>query len=300
MSALRPLAIAVALLAGPDVHFRETLAQTSGAAAIRVGVLRNGSYEIATLPLETYVARVLGGEAAPGTHPSALEALAIAVRTYAMANRGRHRAEGFELCDQTHCQVVRTANPVTERASQATAGNVLLYRGAPATIYYSASCGGRTEVPSAVWPGADDPSFLPSRSDDACRGQPEWTTDLAAGDIARALAAAGFRGTLKNMRIERRSRSRRVAVLRLDGLTPRSISGQDLRMAVSRVLGPLAIRSTAFDLRRTPGGYRFSGHGYGHGVGMCVIGSMRLAEEGRSARQILSRYFPGLRIGRAP
>src|SRR5262245_35735790 len=140
-------------------------AQTSdakAAATIRIGFLRDGKYEVSTLPLESYIARVLAGEALPGSDPAALEALAIAIRTYALGNLGRHKADGFDLCDQTHCQVVRTASPVTEEAAQATAGQILLYKGAPATVYYSASCGGRTEIPSEVWPGEDDPPYLPS------------------------------------------------------------------------------------------------------------------------------------------
>ena len=45
--------------------------------------------------------------------------------------------------------------------------------------------------------------------------------------------------------------------------------------------------------------YRFSGHGSGHGVGLCVIGSAHLAEQGRTAEEILARYFPGLTISGA-
>ena len=67
-------------------------------------------------------------------------------------------------------------------------------------------------------------------------------------------------------------------------------------MAVGRTLGWQHIKSTAFDLRKQGDSYRFSGHGSGHGVGMCVIGSARLAERGESAEEILSRYFPGLDI----
>ena len=107
--------------------------------------------------METYVARVLAGEALRDSQPAALEALAIAIRTFALANRGRHRADGFDLCDQTHCQVLRAAVAATERAARATAGRLLLRDGAPASVYYSASCGGRTQVPSDVWPGAEDP-----------------------------------------------------------------------------------------------------------------------------------------------
>jgi peptidoglycan hydrolase-like amidase len=112
---------------------------------IRVGFAKpGGGYGEQNVPLETYVARVLAGEAARESPPAALEALAIAIRTFAVVNRGRHNADGFDVCDQTHCQVVRTATPVTERATLATAGRVLMLRGVPMPIYYSASCGGRT------------------------------------------------------------------------------------------------------------------------------------------------------------
>lgn len=278
--------------------FRSALsAQDLSAPTIRIGVLRNGSYEIVTLPLETYVARVLTGEALPGSEPAAMESLAIAIRTYTMGNRGRHRADLFDLCDQTHCQVMRTATPVTERAALATAGQVLLYKGQPATVFYSASCGGRTEKPSNVWPGADDPPYLPTHADDGCGGTPEWSTELSIGDLQRALRAAGFSGVLRNVRIAARNESGRAARLALEGLRPPEISGQDLRAAVGRTLGWQYIQSAAFELKRSGNAFRFAGHGSGHGVGMCVIGSTKLATAGQTAAQILKRYYPGTDIG---
>jgi stage II sporulation protein D len=197
--------------------------------------------------------------------------------------------------------VVRTATPATTRAAQATAGRVLVRKdGIVASIYYTASCGGRTEVPSAVWPGAEDPPYLPSRSDDACGGAPEWTAMLDEGDLLRAFRAAGYRGQkLKNLKIADRNKSGRVARLKLDGLEPDEISGQDLRGVVGRTLGWQHIKSTAFKLRKDGTTYRLSGHGSGHGVGLCVIGSARLAERGKSAADILKRYFPGLKIADA-
>jgi stage II sporulation protein D len=267
---------------------------------LRVGVLQpGGKYVVSTISTEAYVARVIAGEAMRDSRPAALEALAIAVRTFALANRGRHRADGFDVCDQTHCQVMRSATPATEAAAQATAGRVLISNGGLASIYYTASCGGRTEKPSAVWPGAEDPPYLPSRDDDACEGAPAWTADLQASDLYRALRRAGFRGDrLVDVRIARRTGSGRVAQLDVVGLSPREISGQDLRVAVGRALGWQHLKSTAFDLRHQGTYYRFSGHGSGHGVGMCVIGSARLAERGRTADDILARYYPGLAIGR--
>jgi SpoIID/LytB domain protein len=269
----------------------------SSSDSIRIGVLKNGSYEIVVLPIETYVARVLAGEALPGSEPAALETLAIAIRTYALENRGRHRGDGFDLCDQTHCQVMRTSNAATEKAALTTASQVLLYKGQLATVYYSASCGGRTEKPSNVWPGSEDPPYLPSRRDDGCDGFPEWSTELSVADLQRALRAAGFTGVLRTLKIAERNESGRAARIALDGMTPTEISGQDLRAAVGRTLGWQYLQSAAFQLKRSGNAFRFSGHGNGHGVGLCVIGSAKLAETGETAGQILERYFPGTTIG---
>jgi stage II sporulation protein D (peptidoglycan lytic transglycosylase) len=273
-------------------------ATTDSTRTIRVGIAREGGgYAVRPLPIEEYVAGVVAGEAARDSSPSALEALAITVRTFAMANLGRHRGEGFDMCDLTHCQVLRKATSATTRAAEATSGRILLYRGAPASVFYTASCGGHTERPSAVWPGAEDPEFLPSRDDDACEGQPAWTAELSEGDLARALRSGGFRGGgIRGLRIVARNGSGRVTELRVDGFTPNQISGQDLRTIVGRTLGWQFIKSTAFDLRRTSAGFQFSGHGSGHGVGMCVIGAAHLGARGRPAAEILSRYFPGAQI----
>jgi stage II sporulation protein D len=287
--------IAVRTLSAPPVA-----AQGAGApvipTAIRIGMTHGSSYDVTVMPLEAYVASVLAGEAAASSPPAALEALAIAVRTFALANLNRHGRDGFDLCDQTHCQVLRPATPATDRAAQATAGRVLMYRNALASVFFSASCGGFTERPSSVWPGADDPPYLPSQKDDACEGEPRWAEDLSRSDLTRALASAGFRGTLRDVHVVTRDGSGRVARLGLDGLTPDEISGQDLRTAVIRTFGGQHLKSAAFEVRRTGDVYHFTGHGYGHGVGMCVIGSVKLAAGGETAEEILSRYYPGTAI----
>jgi hypothetical protein len=71
-------------------------------------------------------------------------------------------------------------------------------------------------------------------------------------------------------------------------------------MVVGRALGWHLIKSTEFRVRRTGGGYRFDGAGFGHGVGLCVLGSVRRAEQGDTTRDIIRAYYPGLTIGRAP
>jgi SpoIID/LytB domain protein len=265
---------------------------------IRVGVAgASGRFAIREMPLDDYVARVLAGEAAPKSTPAALEALAITARTFALANRNRHRRDGFDLCTLTHCQVLREPYAAVIAAAQATRGEILTWHGAPANVYYTASCGGRTEHPSAVWPGADDPPYLPVQKDDGCDGEPRWMAEIDAGDLRRALRAAGYRGgTIRNLRVRERAKSGRVAVLEVSGMSPDTITGQTLRMAVGRTLGWQFLKSTEFDVHRSGRGYRFTGKGFGHGVGFCVIGSARRAERGATRDALLRQYFPGTTV----
>src|SRR4029453_10490434 len=115
------------------------------------------------------VARVLAGEADPRAGDPAQQALAIALRPSPLKNVGRHARGGCGLCDSTHCQVPRPSTPTSRRAAMATIGQVLTWRGEIAEVFYSASCGGRSERASDVWPGANYP-YLPSSSDDVCDG----------------------------------------------------------------------------------------------------------------------------------
>lgn len=263
---------------------------------IRVGFARaNGGNDVQTVDFEEYVARVIAGEAAARSPDAALDALAITIRTFAAANPGRHARDGFDVCDLTHCQVVRSATEATRSAALRTRGRVLRYHGVPAPVYYTASCGGRSELPSAVWPGHADLPFLPSHADPACAGAPAWAADITADDLLRALHAAGFEGDrLRDVRVTARTGSGRAATIQLRGVTPPVISGQDLRIATGRTLGWNLIKSAAFELTRTAAGYRFTGKGSGHGVGLCVIGSVNMALDGASADAILATYFPGI------
>jgi SpoIID/LytB domain protein len=275
----------------------QAAAATSRPPAIRLGrTLPDGRTRVDTLPLDDYIAQVLAGEGQPRANDAAQEALAITARTFALANRNRHRSEGFDLCDTTHCQVVRTATAVTRRAATATSGRALLHRGQPASVFYSAWCGGRIERASQVWPGAKD--YGEPAHDDACTGEPPWQNEIRVADVERALRAAGLRGRrLRALRVLQRNASGRVVRLRAEGFTPPDLSGHDFRMAMGRVGGWQLVKSTAFEVERTGIGFRFRGRGFGHGVGLCVVGAGARAARGASADEILKFYFPALAVG---
>ncbi len=274
------------------------LETASGSRVVRVGPAVGsasgvGGASVGTWPLEVYVARVLAGEAEPEAADPAFEALAVAIRTFALANADRHAGDGFDLCDGTHCQVPRAATAATRRAAMATAGQILTWNGAPAEVFYSASCGGYSESADQVWPGADYP-YMRSAPDEVHDEDPPWTVDLTLQDIQSALASAGFRGRLSDVEVDARSPSGRATRLRLTGLQPVVIAGDRFRAAI----GGVKLRSTAFSIDRRGTTLHFTGRGYGHGVGMCVIGAGRRAARGESVRAILAQYYPGLEVTR--
>jgi SpoIID/LytB domain protein len=266
------------------------LTSTSAGRTLRIGSTADG--HVTLLPLEVYVSRVLAGEGDPKAPEAAQQALAIAIRTYTLKNRDRHARDGYDLCDSTHCQVPRPSTPTSRRAVMATLGQVLTYRGELAEVFYSASCGGRSERAADVWPGADYP-YLISRRDDVCDDDPEWKADFAAEDVQRALERVGFQGDrLKDIHVDGRTTSGRAAKLRLSGMRPDVIAADQFRLAVGAVM----LRSTAFTVEKHGRDFRFTGRGFGHGVGMCVIGAARRATRGENARSILAQYYPGLDV----
>lgn len=268
---------------------------------LRVGVAqRDGSYVVDEVDLETYVGRAVAGEGGDALPPAALEALAIAARTFAAANRGRHAAGGFDVCDLTHCMALRATSPASRAAAAATRGLLLFDGSRVADLYLSASCGGYTERPSLVWAGAQDPPYLPSKPDPACKGEPDWTSDVPEPQVRQALQVAGLRGgPIRDLSVVARSSSGRARHLRVDGMVPEVVDAGAFRLAAGRVLGWQTIKSTLFAIRRTGVGYRFTGRGLGHGVGLCVRGAEARAAAGDSRDSILAFYFPGLRIGSA-
>jgi stage II sporulation protein D len=266
------------------------LEAASRGRTVRLGPA-SGAGRVVDVPLEVYVARVLAGEAEPKAPDGEFQALAIAIRTYALVNAGRHARDGFDVCDSTHCQVPRAANALTRAAALATAGQVLTWDGAPAEVFYSASCGGRSESPGQVWPGADYP-YMQSLPDDVHDEDVPWTFDLTLVEAQRILAASGFQGRLRDLEVDDRNASGRATRLRISGMRPDVIAGDQFRMAV----GAARLRSTAFTVEQRGSTLRFTGRGYGHGVGMCVIGAGRRAVRGEDVRSILAHYYPGLDI----
>ena len=284
---------------------------------------RSGELVLAvTLPVETYVERVVASESGPADGPESLKALAIVVRTFAL-----HQAHGhpdYDLCDSTHCQLLRWGGkpdssqkpgapsfprPVAERvgshaaahtAALATAGETLWFDGQRAQAWFHQNCGGRTASPQEIWPAAQGRDlarkpapWLISRIDPYCTssGAREWSADIPVSDLTAALARAGLaRPGWSNLTVARRGESGRAVMLAVDST---QISAEDFRLAIGRALGWNRIFSTWFEVSRQGDHFLFHGRGSGHGVGLCQAGAAAMSAQGRDSTQILAQYFPG-------
>jgi stage II sporulation protein D len=266
---------------------------------------RDGLRVLLTLPSEDYVVAALSGEAAPDEPLASLKAMAITMRTFALLNAGRHQAEGFNLCDSTHCQSLRLgrARPEVEQAARETAGETLWSGGQRAPVYYTQHCGGMGEMASAVWP-AEQGGGKP-RPDPYClrRSTAEWQARIALDQLSGIFHSQGWHmpSPIEVIRVIRRTAAGRAELLEVTGSgSSAPVSASSFRFAIDRALGWNQMRSDWYTVTVSGRTVEIHGRGYGHGVGLCQAGAYEMAVEGRSYAEILNFYFPAAVAGVTP
>jgi stage II sporulation protein D len=260
-----------------------------------------------TLPSESYVIAALSGEAAPDEPRASLKAMAISMRTFALVNANRHQAEGFGLCDSTHCQALRLGKPrpEVEQAVRETAGETLWSGFERAHIYYTQHCGGMSEPASAVWPDERAAYLAGQHADPYClhRSPAQWQTHIPLRELDQIFRAQGWHtpSPVTDIRITQRDAAGRAALLQVTGRgAPAQLSASSFRFAVDRALGWNQMRSDWYSTTLSGADLEIRGRGYGHGVGLCQAGAFEMATEGRSEKEILGFYFPGTVPGVTP
>jgi stage II sporulation protein D len=244
----------------------------------------------------------------PPTVARIFDVQAVLARTYAVAHRDRHRTEGFDLCDGTHCQLYEPGRLKTSRFADAarraverTRGVVLTFARQPVDALYHADCGGHTASAGDVW-GNQDVLYLTGTPDDIPQvAHRTWQFDARATDVRAALnrdarSAVGRR--LDRIAITTRDESGRASRLQVGGERTRTVRGEDIRAILNRAFGDRAIMSTRFSVVRQGEMYRFTGTGFGHGVGLCQTGAAARAARGAALDDILAAYFPGSTLTR--
>lgn len=141
------------------------------------------------LALEDYVRDVVSVEAVGSWPQDALRAQAVASRTYALASLRPRAAFDFYADDRSqNYRGLRREFTSASRATAATTGQILLYRGAVAYTVFSASNGGMTNDTTGQWPVPPLP-YLVSRPDPFDARGPDSTWGPVGIDTTRLYAA---------------------------------------------------------------------------------------------------------------
>ena len=271
-----------------------------------------------TLPFERYLEGI--AEVPPTWPRAALEAQAVAARSYALASTGWAGAQGETLdepiCATSSCQVYEGIPVPPEpahrrwvRAVRRTAGSVLLSGGRPADTVYFSTSNGRTYGNDEVFGSAPLPYLRPVvERDDGASPSSRWRVRLPFHDLVRFLEAGDL---WPGGRIARASVDGDHVLFRGGG-ERRSIDVDDLRDAVNLWSDCLAPHRYPTDALPTTIPSRWlsvsvdrhrlvvTGRGWGHGVGMVQWGAYGKARRGLSADQILAYYYGGLTPQRYP
>ena len=287
--------------------------------------VRRGAVTVVNrVPVEAYLAGVVNAEMGrrAARERAALEAQAIVSRTYALKNRGRFVAEGYDLeagvTDQAYGGVAAETD-LGWAAVRATAGVVLTWHGDLITPFFHSTCGGRTADPTEAFVSVQRLPYLRSvrdvRPDGSawCDISPrfQWTVewegselhDILERTLPRVLGIDPASVTaLRNVYVRRRGPSGRATEVRVQVAGEIPVPAHAIRTVFQtpegRSLGGLAVE---FEAQRS--GDRLTalvahGHGWGHGVGMCQWGAVGRARGGQNHRTILEAYFPGTTLAR--
>lgn len=274
---------------------------------------------------ESYLRGVVTAEMGPRPHDewAALQAQAIVSRTYALKNRGRYLADGYDIragvADQAYVGV-EGETPAGARAVRETAGLVVTYRGQLIDAFFHSTCGYSTASPGEAFRTVQPVPYLTPVSDRRPDGgyygdlspRFRWVVEWEGSELRDILrrTVPGVLGVdaelldeVRDVQVRRRGPSGRVTEVRIQvGRGEIPVFAPDIRQVLLTPEGrPLA--STAFELAvtRSHGSIqrlRATGVGWGHGVGMCQWGAIGRARAGQTARTILTTYFPGTRIER--
>ena len=196
-----------------------------------------GVQAVDAVGLDDYVQGVVAAEMPSSWAPAALEAQAVAARTYAITTTVG--GNGYDLFDDTRSQMyggVGAETPTTDAAVQATTGQIVTYDGQPAVTYFFASSGGYTESIQNVWTGATPEPGLQAVPDpyDAAGGQDPYhafSDEMSLAAAARHLTGL-VRGKLKGITVTQRGISGRVIAAQVVGTKgPTPVTGGQLAVA---------------------------------------------------------------------
>ncbi len=250
---------------------------------------------VSNIAIEKYVCSVLSGEIGYNAQPEFLKAKAIICRTFALSQTSRHNDKRYDFCCETHCQVYKGRKEVTYqiiRAVKATEGKVIRdAQGIPIIAAFHSNCGGRTQNSEDAW--SSSLPYLRSVIDSFCWDQPhgrweskipltQWKTYLQK-TIATTNQTPPGHGESLDL---------------IDPTRQKFYEYRGQQIPMRQIRNDLNLKSAWFTITELQDTILLRGRGYGHGVGLCQEGAMKLADMDCSCDQIIRFYYKNVHISK--
>lgn len=204
-------------------------------------------------------------------------------------NLNRHALDGFDLCDDVHCQAFNgiTNDSLILMAALETKGQVMIGTDSlPVTAVFHSNCGGETLASENLWlrgqpylKKVKDPFCISSRNS-------RWSKRISVREWIDYLKRSGMpyapgEYALLNFNQPIRMINYKAGIF---------------SMPFNQVRTDLGLRSSFFSVKVEGDSVVLSGRGYGHGIGLCQEGAMVMASKGFDFRKIIGFYFQGVTI----
>ncbi|HAQ71504.1 SpoIID/LytB domain-containing protein [Salibacteraceae bacterium] len=243
--------------------------------------------------IEHYVAGVVESEAGSREPKEYYKVQSVICRTYALNNRRRHEAEGFQLCDKVHCQVYHRrslSNPDIVKGTQETIGIVIVDSDIDlVNAAFHSNCGGYTCNSEDVWSGKLE--YLRARVDENCleENHSYWRYATTKSKWFDYLS-------VKHGYPVYEEEAAQEALQYCPDERDHFLNENGARVPFKQIRYDLGLLSAYFTIDHVQDSIILEGHGYGHGVGLCQEGAMNMAKQGESYADILHYYYKNVHL----
>ncbi|MFI3313820.1 MAG: stage II sporulation protein D [Eubacteriales bacterium] len=256
--------------------------------------------ELLELDWQTYLVGVVLAEMPASFEPAALEAQAVAARTFLARSIQSPKHTDCDLCgSSTCCQAysdeVATALKLGDdyplylekvtAAVTATDGQVLTYEGQLIDAVYFSCSGGMTEDAFAVWGG--EVPYLQSVESPGEEGSSHYTTQIT-------MTMAEFATALEELGLSSNTQIGQTIYTQGGGVAQMKIGAQWVDGTALRTA--LSLDSTNFTIAIDGDTVTIQTWGYGHRVGMSQYGAQAMAMDGATYDEILQHYYTGVTL----
>lgn len=256
--------------------------------------------DVEEMDIETYIMGVVAGEMKNTWPQEALEAQAILARTFTMKFLSSKESsyKGADISTDVREAQAYNAENINDAVREAvndTRGLVMIADGEFPYAWFHAHSGGMTELPSKALDYKEDPAYLSvvksEESPDAPEDVQHWQAEFSSDQVLAACRESGLEvNRIDSIEIGERGESGRAVTLRING---KEVSAPTFRLN----LDASKLKSTLIDsIQMESEQIIFTGSGFGHGVGMSQWGAYQMAQDGKSAEEIVHHYFTGVEL----